>query len=127
MTNLKLLDLSDNPGWWNHEEAQGYLIEFLQDQTCLESLLLTDNNFNDELTGQILTALTESSCKNTIKCLILEKSGNYTTQETLEALAEFVNMAKQLVELDISGQTTDRKVKLVVEMSDGGSGSLGSI
>ena len=75
---------------------------------------MTDNNFNDELTGQIFTTLTESSCKNTIKCLILEKSGNFTTQETLEALAEFVDKAKQLVELDISGQTTDRKVKVIV-------------
>ena len=50
LTNLITLNLCGNKTWWNDNEAQGYLCEFLQEQCVLKYLDLSFNYFSSKLT-----------------------------------------------------------------------------
>ena len=96
LTQLRELDLSDNPGWWNNDEASGYLFDFIKEQTCLVGLNLAKNKFCKEMTREVMQFLLESSNMNSIMSLDISSSADFSEDKTCELLAQLIEQAPQL-------------------------------
>ena len=54
LTQLTNLTFNQTNAWWSDEEARGYLLDFIREQTCLKRLDLKENKFSAESTQQVL-------------------------------------------------------------------------
>ena len=125
LTQLKQLNLSENPSWFRHSETQGYLFDFIGEQTCLNRLDLPNNKFDGELTEKVLNTLLQTSNFKTIATIDLMQSCDFSDNKTLELLANFVDQAQQLTEFFMRQRDVERQVNVQFEPAE--KGRAGSI
>ena len=98
VTTLKVLNLNDNQN--RSEELAPALTSIISHNKSMESLLLSDNNLNDD--GVIKIA--QSLCKhNTLKVINLQS--NNITEKAAEALASIISSNTGLEELYLGNNT----------------------
>ena len=98
VTTLKVLNLNNNQN--RSEELAPALTSIISDNKFLESLLLSDNNLNDD--GVIKIA--QSLCKHT-KLKIINLQSNNITEKSAEALASIISSNTGLEELYLGNNT----------------------
>ena len=121
LTQLTKLGFIGNPCWFGHSEMQEYLLDFIQEQTCLQILKLVSCNFNSATTSLLFSFLHQSSNINTIQKLTLISSCDFSSDETCALLAQVVDAAPQLTECDIYKQVGERKINAVLKLATEGS------
>ena len=98
VTTLKMLNLNDNQN--RSEELAPALTSIISNNKFMESLLLSNNNLNDD--GVIKIA--QSLCKHT-KLKIINLQSNNITEKSAEALASIISSNTGLQELYLSNNT----------------------
>ena len=96
------------------EERSGnvdLLVELISKQSDLKQLNLSYNYFTSIATQAVLTTLANSSRLETFN---LEGSANFDSDEPVEKLAEILQSARYLKEINISGQIGSRRVKAAI-------------
>lgn len=90
-TKLDEINLRNDAVFWNNEEAAGYLLEFIEDQTCLTDLSLEKNKFTSAMTAQVLQTLLRAPCLKTLCCFMPGYSADFSSDEACEALCQFID------------------------------------
>ena len=103
ITLLKRLYFFSNSQWFSHEEAAGYLFDFIKSQTRLEELGLSHNKFSGDVTEELLAWLANSDVTSTIKRVFLKSSACFDTDSSVALLAAFVSKAQALKGCYIDG------------------------
>ena len=125
ITSLNNIDLRCNGHWFADSEATTYLFDFIEQQTCLESIDLTNNNFSSATTTQLFTTLLASNSVNTITDLVLTSSCNFISDETCALLANFIDKAPKIKVCAIGhygsvNGKTNREITVVLELAKEG-------
>ena len=127
------LDLSNNPEWFTHHETKEertsnveLLVEVITKQTCIQKLYLGKNGFSDSAFQKVLTGIAiHSGISSKLKTLSLEWS-KFEADETVEKLADILQLASNLKKIDIAWQEDARR-QVLVEIQYASEDAMGSI
>ena len=77
------------------------------------------NNFSSNSTKTILSTITDHPSYNLRLTHLNLAFANFDADESVEKLADILQLARSLIELDISNQKGSRKVKVVIVYATG--------
>ena len=120
LTQLTELRFLNCPCWFGHSETQQYLLDFIQEQTCLEILHLSKAPLGSAPTAQLFSFLVQSSNINTIVELDLYESCDFSSDDTCDLLAKVVDVAPLLEKCIIKYQIGERKIVAELELATEG-------
>ena len=98
-------------------EMRSHLLSYIQEQTCLEYLLLCHNKFDSDGTGELLSSVLQSSSISTIIELALTGSCDFSADETCALFAQLIDTATKLENCHIAGQVGERKIKAEMQVA----------
>ena len=127
------LSIYDNLSWWfkgsrmKEERSSNVdlLAELISKQKVLQHLNLGGNSFSCNATKAIISRIADHPSTSTKLQTLNLSNVSFDADETVEKLADILQLALNLKKCDISGQEGSRKVNVEVEYAnDQGMGSI---